>query len=304
MSTTPPIIQTTHLTHRYGEVLAVNDLTLSVRRNGYTSDIWRCWGWHGGVLMKKNWVCRRPNRMHKHIMTLLIAVLIGGGLGPSYAQEEAEAVTVRLTIDGVQALDLQEDGGFWSDNLDEMVIIYTLQEIDADGQPVEDNQVGVVWTGWFSLGQRVGLAQYEALNLTIAPTSSVRLAVQMLETEGDPTDYLTSVQDGCDILGGPPTVGEIASNLLALDADTLTCLLGNALGLGDTRLSSDAVPVTYGVGDLRVWQQVTVDFRWRYRPLGVGFNAAHYTLHYTLRLHDPNRPAAFSNDPIVGASHG
>lgn len=229
--------------------------------------------------------------MKKLCVMLWVGAVLGAGIGPLHAQMD-EAVTVRLIINEMVAHDLQEDGGFWSDDLDEMVLLYTLQEIDAQGQPVEDNQVGVVWTGWFRLGQRVGLAQFEVLNLTIAPTSSVRLAVQMLETEGDPNDYLLSVQDGCDILGGPPTVGEIASNLLALDADTLTCLVGNALGLGDTRLSSDAVPITYSVDDLRVWQQQTVDFRWRYRPLGVGFNAAHYTLGYTLSIYDPPRRGA------------
>lgn len=225
--------------------------------------------------------------MRKGVLLLLVALLVGGAWGHVEAQTE-EAVTVYLTVDSVVAHDLQEDGGFWADSLDEIVIIYSLQEIDAQGRPVADNHVGVVWTGWFSLGQRVGLAQFEALNLTIAPTSSVRLAIQMLETEGDPNAYLDSVQDGCDILE-PPTLGDIAGNLLAINGATLTCLLSNALGVGDTRLSSDAVPVTYGLADLRVWQQHTLDFRWRYRPLGVALNAAHYALHYTLRIYDPSR---------------
>lgn len=221
---------------------------------------------------------------------VLILAILSLSQAPLAAQNN-EAVTIRLSIDWVIAHDLQEDGGFWADRVDEIVIIYALQEIDWRGQAVTDNRAAVVWAGDFVLGQRVNLPQFEVVYLTIDPTSSVRLEILMLETEGDTDEYLEVVQLGCGIAVSPLMGSAIAGNLYAVGG-VVACLLVQALNFGDTEFNSEGAVATYGLDALPLWQQA-LDFRWRFRILGrATFNEAHYELHYSLSIYNPDRPAA------------
>lgn len=89
--------------------------------------------------------------------------------------------TITLMVASVTTDNIQEDA-IWSDGKDEIRLIYEIQEVDPNGELVDDTEVENIYT---NEGVQAGetLNNFDSLTLTIPSSHSVRVRIRLIEDD-------------------------------------------------------------------------------------------------------------------------
>ncbi len=89
--------------------------------------------------------------------------------------------TITLMVASVTTDNIQEDA-IWSDGKDEIRLIYEIQEVDPNGELVDDTEVENIYT---DEGVQAGetLNNFDSLTLTIPSSHSVRVRIRLIEDD-------------------------------------------------------------------------------------------------------------------------
>jgi hypothetical protein len=210
--------------------------------------------------------------MLRWTLLLLISLLTLG----VYADD---GVTVRFTIDEVFAEDLQEDGLLSSDNVDEIGLIYTLQEINANGFAVNDNAAAIIWIGEFAVNTRLGRPAFEPIDLTIAPENAVEMEIIMVELPGDTNAFLDFLNENCGTTA--PMLQLSAGNIAIESAAAVECISNQAelFNSHETPIRSPQSIAQYKLEDMETQQTIT--FSWQ-QQMAKSTNTMSYDVTYSL----------------------
>lgn len=235
-------------------------------------------------------------RFHHFLNLVVVLAMLGVGLIPAAAQ--ADDVTVTLAIDSIFARDLQEDAAFWHDRQDEIIFVYSLQEIDERGRRIESNQRNVTWTGEFKLFTRFIAVQFPPITLTIAPTSSVEVSLYMAETEGSLDSVLGLVQGGCTAAAAPLIK---TANPYAVAAG-IGCVLVQFFSAADYQLVSDEPTRTFSPRQLSNSVEASTTFESHTNIVGAYINDVVYEVTYTLETDQPASAPPPTRAPSTSSS--
>ena len=197
------------------------------------------------------------------IFSILFIIIVACLAPLSVAAQSNQNVTVKLTIDTLIANDLQEDGLINSNNVDEVYVEYTLEEV-ANGRGTGNKAVGYWGLGYLRLNSRV--TDFEPIFLEIASTSSVRVEVRIIESDEDRETWSTLWSGACILTGLP-----------------VACAGDLAFSSKNVEFTRSILPQTYTARQLQVGMSETLLFTW------TNFiNWAEYELNYSVSLEESN----------------
>lgn len=191
---------------------------------------------------------------------LIILAVLAAGIAPPGVHAQSGTV-VTLTINSLVANDLQEDGIINSNNIDEVYIEYSLQEVASNGVRSNNVVVGSWGLGYLEKGERVSAAEFESISLEIAANSGVRVEIHVIESDQDR-------QGWADMWGAACQSGLIP----------ISCVGDLVVNADNVEFQGPSSAPTYDSAEIRRGVTQTITFTWTN-----GMNWAEYELHYSLR---------------------